>query len=90
MNPTMIVRVLISTTHPEYRLVLPDEASATSVAPHVQSAIDHLGPWREISQDKFDCTDPEHLEAAEDIAAQGAYLRLITADYIGRVAIQPG
>jgi hypothetical protein len=84
------VRVLVSTTHPEYRLVLSGEESATAIAPHVQSAIDHLGPWREISQDKFDCTDPEHLEAAEDIAAQGAYLRLITADYIGRVAIQPG
>ncbi|MDP2143735.1 MAG: hypothetical protein Q8J80_06335 [Gallionella sp.] len=89
MNTIMLVRVLVSTTHPEYRLVLPDEESATPVAPHVQSAIDHLGPWREISQDKFDCSDPEHLEAAEDIVAQGAYLRLITADYIGRVAISP-
>lgn len=85
----MIVRVMISTTHPEYRLVLPGNENAAVIAPHVQSAIDHLGPWREISQDKFDCTDPEHAEALEDIAAQGAYLRLITADYIGRVAVTP-
>lgn len=90
MNTMMMVRVLVSTTHPEYRLVLPGEESAAPIAPHVQSAIEHLGPWREISQDKFDCTDPEHIEAAEDIAAQGAYLRLITVDYIGRVVVQPG
>lgn len=81
---------MMSTTHPEYRLVLPVEAGTAAVPPHVQSAIDHLGPWRETSQQEFDCTDEEHAEALEDIAAQGAYLRLITADYIGRVVVQPG
>lgn len=90
MDTMMMVRVLVSTTHPEYRLVLSGDESAAVIAPHVQSAIDYLGPWREISKDRFDCTDPEHLEAADDIAAQGAYLRLITADYIGRVVVQPG
>jgi hypothetical protein len=86
----MRVRVLISTTHPEYRLVLSSDAETSAVAPHVQAAIDHLGPWREISEQAFDCTDPEHLEAAEDIASQGAHLRMLTAAYIGRVVVQPG
>lgn len=83
----MQVRVMISTTHPEYRMVQP--VVPAPVPPHVQAAIEHLGPWRETSQQEFDCTDAEHAEALDDIVAQGAYLRLITADYIGRVEISP-
>jgi hypothetical protein len=84
----MRVRVMISTTHPEYRLVQPVDAMLVPL--HVQAAIEHLGPWRVTSEQEFDCADAEHAEALDDIAAQGAYLRLITADYIGRVAISPG
>lgn len=83
----MRVRVMISTTHPEYRLVQP--VDERPVPPHVQAAIEHLGPWRVTSEQAFDSADAEHAEALDDIAVQGAYLRLITADYIGRVAINP-
>jgi len=80
---------MISTSHPEYRLVLSSDQGAAGIAPHVQAAIDHLGPWREISEQAFDCADAEHLEAVEDIAVQGAHLRMLTAGYIGRVEVKP-
>lgn len=89
METTKKVRVLISEKHPEYRLVLGAETDDAAQPAHVRAAIAHLGPWREISQQDFDPADPEHLEAMDDIAEQGAYLRLLSAAYTGRVAISP-
>lgn len=86
----MRVRVLMSNSHPEYRLVLPLAAGMGGVAPHVRAAIEQLGAWEERSQDDLDGSRPEHRAALEDIAAHGAYLWMVSADYTGRVEVMQG
>ena len=85
----MRVRVLVSSSHPEYRLVLPVAAEMDSVAPHVRAAIGQLGEWEERSQDDLDGSRPEHRDAMEDIAAYGAYLWMVSAAYTGRIEVVP-
>lgn len=87
----MRVRVLISSSRPEYRLVLPVTAGMDGVAPHVRAAIEQLGGWEERSQDDVDGSRPEHRAVLEDIAAHGAYLWMVSAAYTGRIEVgQPG
>ena len=87
----MRVRILMSNSHPEYRLVLPVAAGMNGVAPHVRAAIEQLGDWEERSQDDLDGSRPEHHEAMADIAIHGAYLWMVSAAYTGRVeVVAPG
>jgi len=83
----MRVRILMSNSHPEYRLVLPVAAGMNGVAPHVRAAIEQLGDWEERSQDDLDGSRPEHHEAMADIAIHGAYLWMVSAAYTGRVGM---
>lgn len=85
----MRVRVLMSNSHPEYRLVLPVGAGTDSIAATMQAAIGQLGEWEERSQDDLDENRPEHREAMADIAVQGAYLWMVSATYTGRVEVLP-
>ena len=85
----MRVRVLMSSSHPEYRLVLPVEAGTNSIAATMQAAIEQLGEWEERSQDNLDETRPEHREALADITAHGAYLWMVSAAYTGRIEVLP-
>lgn len=86
----MRVRVLMSNSHPEYRLVLPTDACLGGVAPHVRAAIEQLGAWEERSQDDLDGNRPEHRAALEDIAAHGAHLWMVSAAYTGRIEVRQG
>ena len=87
----MRVRILMSNSHPEYRLVLPVTAGMNGVATHVRAAIEQLGDWEERSQDDLDGSRPEHHEAMADIAIHGAYLWMVSAAYTGRVeVVAPG
>ncbi|HEU0220219.1 MAG TPA: hypothetical protein VFQ98_05380 [Gallionella sp.] len=87
----MRVRILMSNSYPEYRLVLPVETGVDSVVPHVRAAIEQLGEWEERSQDDLDGSRPEHRAALEDIASHGAYLWMVSAAYTGRVeVVTPG
>jgi hypothetical protein len=83
----MRVRVLMSNSHPEYRLVLPVAAGMDGVAPHVRAAIEQLGAWEERSQDDLDGSRPEHRAALEDIASHGAHLWMVSAAYTGRIEV---
>ncbi len=83
----MRVRVLMSLSHPEYRLALPVEAGIGVIGPAMQAAIEQLGEWEERSQDDLDAGRPEHREAMEDIASHGAYLWMVSAAYTGRIEV---
>ncbi|OGT02262.1 MAG: hypothetical protein A2Y51_01740 [Gallionellales bacterium RIFCSPLOWO2_02_60_31] len=83
----MLVRILMSNSHPEYRLVLPVEARAGVISTAMRVAIEQLGEWEERSRDNLDGSRPEHREAMEDIAVYGAYLWMISAAYTGRVEV---
>lgn len=83
----MRVRILMLSSHPEYRLVLPVEAGMDGVAPHVKAAIEQLGEWEERSQDDLDGSRPEHRAAMQDIASHGAYLWMVSAAYTGRIEV---
>ena len=83
----MRVRVLMSNSHPEYRLVLPVAAGMEGIAENMKAAIEQLGDWEERSQDDLDGNRPEHREAMADIAAHGAYLWMVSAAYTGRVEV---
>ncbi len=83
----MRVRILMSGSHPEYRLVLPADTGMDGVAPHVRGAIEQLGAWEERSRDDLDGGRPEHRAALEDIAAHGAHLWMVSAAYTGRVEV---
>ena len=83
----MRVRVLMSNSHPEYRLVLPVEAKTGDMTPAMKAAMEQLGEWREISQDDLDGSRPEHREAMADIAIHGAHLWMISAAYTGRIEV---
>lgn len=85
----MRVRVLMSSSHPECRLVLPAETGMDGVAPHVRAAIEQLGAWEERSQDDLDGSRPEHRAALEDIATYGAHLWVVSAAYTGRIEVVP-
>ena len=78
----MLVRILMSNSHPEYRLVLPVEVSTA-----MRAAIEQLGEWEERSRANLDGSRPEHREAMEDIAVYGAYLWMVSAAYTGRVEV---
>lgn len=79
----------MSSSHPEYRLVLPAETGMDGVAPHVRAAIEQLGAWEERSQDDLDGSRPEHRTALEDIATHGAHLWMVSAAYTGRIEVGP-
>lgn len=84
----MRVRVLMSNSHPEYRLVLPADAGLDGVVPHVRAAIEQLGAWEERSQDHLDGSRPEHRAALADITAHGAHLWMVSAAYTGRIEVR--
>lgn len=87
----MRVRVLMSNSHPEYRLVLPLGAEMDDIAANMRAAIEYLGDWEERSQDDLDDSRPEHREAMADIAIHGAYLWMVSAAYTGRAeVVAPG
>lgn len=87
----MLVRILMSNSHPEYRLVLPVEAGtgviSAAMRAAMRAAIEQLGEWEERSRDELDGSRPEHREAMEDIAVYGAYLWMVSAAYTGRVEV---
>jgi hypothetical protein len=85
----MRVRVLMSGSHPEYRLVLPVETVTNRISATMRAAIEHLGEWQERSQDDLDKNRPEHREAMTDIAAHGAFLWMVSANYTGRIEVLP-
>lgn len=79
----------MSSSHPEYRLVLPADTGMEGVALHVRAAIEQLGVWEERSQDDLDGSRPEHRAALEDIATHGAHLWMVSAAYTGRIEVVP-
>ena len=83
----MLVRILMSNSHPEYRLVLPVEVRTGVISTAMRAAIEQLGEWEERSRDDLDGSRPEHREAMEDIAVYGAYLWMVSAAYTGRVEV---
>lgn len=85
----MRVRVMMSNSHPEYRLVLPVSAATDGIAANMKAAIEQLGGWEERSQDELDESRPEHRAALADIAVHGAYLWVVSAAYTGRVEVAP-
>jgi len=86
----MRVRILVSTSHPEYRLILPAGTDTVDLEPAMRAAADQLGPWEERSQDDLDGNRPEHLEAMEAVTSSGACLWMISATYTGRVVVSQG
>ena len=81
----MRVRILMSNSYPEYRLVLPVEAGTDGIGAAMRAAIEQMGEWEERSQDDLDGSRPEHREAMESIASHGAYLWMVSAAYTGQV-----
>lgn len=83
----MRVRILMSNSQSEYRLVLPVDAGMDGIAAHVRAAIEQLGEWEERSRDDLDGSRPEHREAMSAIASHGAYLWMVSAAYTGRIEV---
>lgn len=83
----MLVRVLISNSYPEYRLVLPAEAGTDGLEAAMRAVIEQMGEWEERSQDDLDGSRPEHRSAMEGIASHGACLWMVSATYTGRVDV---